>query len=81
MSAHSFLWLRIGALGVRNCQKQSVVMNSSVGTLVHTGAKKKLSVTLILSNIQELFFKLMIYLLTAIGLSPGGSTHLHTNNT
>ena len=21
-----------------------------------------------------------IYLLTAIGLSPGGSTHLHTNN-
>jgi hypothetical protein len=23
----------------------------------------------------------MIHLLTAIGLSPGGSTHLHTNNT
>jgi hypothetical protein len=23
----------------------------------------------------------MIYLLTAIGLSPGGSAHLHTNNT
>jgi len=23
----------------------------------------------------------MIYSLTAIGLSPGGSTHLHTNNT
>jgi len=23
----------------------------------------------------------MIYLLTAIGLPPGGSTHLHTNNT
>ena len=23
----------------------------------------------------------MIYLLTAIGLSPGGNTHLHTNNT
>jgi hypothetical protein len=23
----------------------------------------------------------MIYLLTAIGLSPGGSTHLHTNDT
>jgi len=22
-----------------------------------------------------------MYLLTAIGLSPGGSTHLHTNNT
>jgi hypothetical protein len=22
----------------------------------------------------------MIYLLTVIGLSPGGSTHLHTNN-
>jgi len=23
----------------------------------------------------------MIYFLTAIGLSPGGSTHLHTNST
>jgi len=23
----------------------------------------------------------MIYLLTAIGLSPGGSTHLHKNST
>jgi len=23
----------------------------------------------------------VIYLLTAVGLSPGGSTHLHTNNT
>jgi hypothetical protein len=23
----------------------------------------------------------MIYLLTTVGLSPGGSTHLHTNNT
>jgi hypothetical protein len=23
----------------------------------------------------------MIYLLTAVGLSPGGSTHLHTTNT
>jgi len=23
----------------------------------------------------------MICLLTAVGLSPGGSTHLHTNNT
>jgi len=23
----------------------------------------------------------MIYLLTAVGLSPGGNTHLHTNNT
>jgi len=26
-------------------------------------------------------FKGLIYLLTAFGLSPGGSTHLHTNNT
>jgi flagellar basal body-associated protein FliL len=24
---------------------------------------------------------IIIYVLTAIGLSPGGSTHLHTNNT
>jgi len=29
----------------------------------------------------ELYIWYMIYLLTAIGLSPGGSTHLHTNNT
>jgi len=27
------------------------------------------------------YFWYLIYLLTAIGLSPGGSTHLHTNNT
>jgi hypothetical protein len=26
-------------------------------------------------------FDMIIYLLTAIGLSPGDSTHLHTNNT
>ena len=25
-------------------------------------------------------YKILIYLLTAFGLSPGGSTHLHTNN-
>jgi len=28
-----------------------------------------------------IFIYLFIYLLTAIGLSPGGSTHLHTNDT
>jgi len=26
-------------------------------------------------------YMIMIYLLIAVGLSPGGSTHLHTNNT
>jgi len=26
-------------------------------------------------------YNILLYLLTAIGLSPGGSTHLHTNNT
>jgi len=25
-------------------------------------------------------YLILIYLLTAVGLSPGGSTHLHTNN-
>jgi hypothetical protein len=45
-------------------------MNFSVGTLVHTGAGKKLSVTLILSNIQELiFFKLMASILIEIEVS------------
>ena len=29
----------------------------------------------------DCFIHYVIYLLTAIGLSPGGSTHLHTNNT
>ena len=34
------------------------------------------------SNIQWILNdNKIIYLLTAIGLSPGGSTHLHTNNT
>ena len=32
-------------------------------------------------SLFSLEFAVMIYLLTAIGLSPGGSTHLHTNNT
>ena len=56
VSAHSFLWLRISTLGGSNCQKQFVVMNSSIGTLVHIGAEKKLSITLILSDIQDFFF-------------------------
>jgi hypothetical protein len=30
---------------------------------------------------QNLDNKIIIYLLTAVGLSPGGSNHLHTNNT
>jgi ABC-type antimicrobial peptide transport system permease subunit len=44
----------------------------------------------LLSNLEYLttiilwklyIFYIYIYLLTAIGLSSGGSTHLHTNNT
>jgi len=27
-----------------------------------------------------IYIYIYIYLLTAVGLSPGGSTHLHTNN-
>jgi hypothetical protein len=34
-----------------------------------------------LMNNQQPCTAFKIYLLTAIGLSPGGSTHLHTNNT
>jgi hypothetical protein len=30
---------------------------------------------------RNFFNFIFIYLLTAIGLSPGGSTHLHTNDT
>ena len=33
------------------------------------------------STYEGMLLNDMIYLLTAIGLSPGGSTHLHTNNT
>jgi len=35
----------------------------------------------ILNNKLFIIWYFMIYLLTAIGLSPDGSTHLHTNNT
>jgi hypothetical protein len=38
------------------------------------------SVSLLYLLIVRIWY-LMIYLLTAIGLSPSGSTHLHTNNT
>jgi hypothetical protein len=31
-------------------------------------------------NVTEILDYTLIYLLTAVGLSPGGSTHLHTNN-
>ena len=44
-------------------------MNSSIGTLVHTRAEKKLSVTLILSDIRELIFKLMASMLIEIEIS------------
>jgi hypothetical protein len=33
------------------------------------------------TRIQETMRQILIYLLTAVGLSPGGSTHLHKNNT
>jgi len=31
--------------------------------------------------VQSALLLVIIYLLTAVGLSPGGSTHLHTNST
>jgi hypothetical protein len=35
-----------------------------------------------INRTEKIFFVYdMIYLLTTIGLSPGGSTHLYTNNT
>jgi hypothetical protein len=33
------------------------------------------------SEVLRLDHSFMIYLLTTVGLSPGGSTHLHTNST
>jgi hypothetical protein len=40
-------------------------------------------ISYIIHHISYILYHLsyMIYLLTAIGLSPGGSTHLHTNTT
>jgi hypothetical protein len=35
----------------------------------------------LISPYVYIYTYIFIYLLTAIGLSPGGSTHLHTNNT
>jgi hypothetical protein len=32
-------------------------------------------------NVVQLLILILIYLSTAVGLTPGGSTHLHTNNT
>jgi hypothetical protein len=40
---------------------------------------EKLTVSALVKKLPALYD--MIYLLTAIGLSPGGSRHLHTNNT
>jgi hypothetical protein len=37
--------------------------------------------SLTLGTIHLYLYDMMICLLTAVGLSPGGSTHLHTNNT
>jgi hypothetical protein len=51
-------------------QRVHFVCSSYIGILRCT-VEKTLKCTLVL----------YIYLLTAIGLSPGGSTHLHTNNT
>ena len=36
---------------------------------------------LVFYGVSSSLILILIYLLTAIGLSPGGSTHLHTNNT
>ena len=52
--------------------------------LEYRGADKSLAwptSRCILFDGENISFDDMIYLLTAIGLSPGGSTHLHTNNT
>jgi hypothetical protein len=38
-----------------------------------------IAVTLLRTSLHDIYD--MIYLLTAVLLSPGGSTHLHTNNT
>jgi hypothetical protein len=60
-----------------------------LGTLLADYTMLNLSQTVLFSsNITTLCYKkfsastfILIYLLTAIGLSPSGSTHLHTNNT
>jgi hypothetical protein len=56
--------------------------------LRRSGKQKKCLTVFDLNNSFFEFIRLagveyndMIHLLAAIGLSPGGSTHLHTNNT
>jgi hypothetical protein len=47
----------------------------------HSLLQAKLSSKLHLKmQVFYIYIYIFIYLLTAIGLSPGGSTHLHTNN-
>jgi hypothetical protein len=51
---------------------------------MHKWLKVKSAVQAFFTAVNIFFFvesRPMLYLLTAIGLSPGGSTHLHTNST
>ena len=48
-------------------------------TTVTTASGNRYTVLLSAAIVEDIYD--MIYLLTAVGLSPGGSTHLHTNNT
>jgi hypothetical protein len=47
---------------------------TKVGSRVHGQDQRHI-------HISQCLYDTLIYLLTAIGLSPGGSTHLHTNST
>ena len=77
--------LRAGAK-VTACLMSRNKQNCNNGTSVMTLAvllflENDKTFSCILSKTLKVRFIVMIYLLTAIGLSPGGSTHLHTNNT
>jgi len=58
-----------------------VARNSQIQTPLQRRAVNRLTcISLLLVSIPKLLLILM-YLLTAVGLTPGGSIHLHTNNT
>ena len=60
---------------------QNTDMGFEVTAMVQVGLLLKIEALCVAGYETAGFWNIMMYLLTAIGLSPGGSTHLHTNNT
>ena len=63
--------------------KATAVLEADIGLLdVHESVHRDttMKITNRMHYIRGIYIYIYLYLLTAVGLSPGGSTHLHTNN-